>query len=459
MSQVSFSLKLSGYLVGSTLLSTVIATAVGDYRYTLPSALGVGMATLWLANNSYKSSCRRVTEQVEKYTQGEPVNINVDTFSDLDAEMSEAIARLLLLHSEQVHKFNVALEELSLSTQQLSEIVGQSSIATQQIAVAIDTVTKGSTDQVYSIDQVVHLVKELAESTTSIASEAMEQRREFEKSSDLIEEMAIGLSEVRQKLDGVYGCTGTCTDTAADGGQAVINTIQGMESIRSGVFEAAQKINELGEKSHQIGEIVQVIDEIASQTNLLALNAAIEAARAGEHGKGFAVVADEVRKLAERSSGATQKIGQLISFIQGQTESAVEAIMRGTSDVEAGVQLADRAGVALSEIKEQITITGQEVANMSKLSQKAAERSSGALGAAYIAGEIASGHLETSQKMLDSTTEINKAVDKIAEVSQNNAASAQEVLASTQEVTASIQQMETTARELHLFVCKLKKEF
>jgi methyl-accepting chemotaxis protein len=123
-----------------------------------------------------------------------------------------------------------------------------------------------------------------------------------------------------------------------------------MERIAEVVVQAAKTVQKLGAGSDKIGEIVQVIDEIADQTNLLALNAAIEAARAGEHGRGFAVVADEVRKLAERTTKATKEIAAMIKQIQLDTSGAVESINKGTEEVEKGKELAGKAGKSLEEI-------------------------------------------------------------------------------------------------------------
>jgi len=157
------------------------------------------------------------------------------------------------------------------------------------------------------------------------------------------------------------------TQAAVKGGQSVTETIKGMQRIRGAVQSTAKKIKGLGERSLEIGAIIEVINEIATQTNLLALNAAIEAARAGEQGKGFAVVADEVRKLAERSARATKDITGLIKGIQVETSEAVTVMEEGTREVEEGTRLADQAGAALREIEQIVKQTSALVTDITKL--------------------------------------------------------------------------------------------
>jgi methyl-accepting chemotaxis protein len=140
--------------------------------------------------------------------------------------------------------------------------------------------------------------------------------------------------------------------SALEGGKIVVKTLEKMRHIGEVVEQSSQTIRKLGESSARIGEVVVVIEEIADQTNLLALNAAIEAARAGEQGRGFAVVADEVRKLAERTVRATREIEQTITLIQKETAAAVDAISDGAREVAGGIQLADEAGRALTTIVE-----------------------------------------------------------------------------------------------------------
>jgi methyl-accepting chemotaxis protein len=156
------------------------------------------------------------------------------------------------------------------------------------------------------------------------------------------------------------------------GGEIVEETTQGMVRISQSVKDSASTIETLGKNSEQIGEIIKVISDIAEQTNLLALNAAIEAARAGEQGRGFAVVADEVRSLAEKTTTATKEIGDMIKKIQEETSSAVRSMQTGTKDVDNGVMLANQAGQSLKQIVEAI----QNVTDMIMQIATAAEEQS-----------------------------------------------------------------------------------
>jgi methyl-accepting chemotaxis protein len=202
------------------------------------------------------------------------------------------------------------------------------------------------------------------------------------------------------------------SETAREGGAIVEDTLSRMRSIADSVRETAHKVQELGARSDQIGKIVGVIDDIADQTNLLALNAAIEAARAGEQGRGFAVVADEVRKLAERTTKATKEIAEMIEAVQGETRTAVEKMRSGTVQVEAGVEMTSKAGSSLNDIIDQAEHVGEMVthiataateqssatepvnANMDQINRLASESADGAQQSAKACEQLSSLALE-----------------------------------------------------------------
>lgn len=218
--------------------------------------------------------------------------------------------------------FNTFLNNIS---DMVTEIRGSSQAvasASTEIAASADEMATGLQEQETQTQQVAAAVEELSQSVTEVAA----------KSSD-----ATTASEESQHL-------------AEEGGSVVSSTVSEMEGIATEVNASAQTINALGEQSEKIGEIIAVINDIADQTNLLALNAAIEAARAGEHGRGFAVVADEVRKLAERTTQATEEVSSSIRGIQSETISAVTQIEAGSERVGKGVDLANQAGSSLETI-------------------------------------------------------------------------------------------------------------
>jgi twitching motility protein PilJ len=177
-------------------------------------------------------------------------------------------------------------------------------------------------------------------------------------------------------------------DAAEQGNRAVRDTLDGMQRIRSSVQATARKIKSLGDRSLEISEIINVINDITEQTNLLALNAAIEAARAGEAGRGFAVVADEVRKLAEHSRTATKDIAALIKAIQAETNEAVVVMEEGTKEVEVGAGLADQAGKALEAISSVVRQSAELVQEISLASKQQVRGTEGVANAMQIISGI-----------------------------------------------------------------------
>ena len=208
-----------------------------------------------------------------------------------------------------------------------------------------------------------------------------------------VEEMSQSVAVALEQSNEAANRAKQSGDVATEGGSIVQQTIAGMSSIQQAVTVSSNNVELLGQRSEQIGQVIMVINDIADQTNLLALNAAIEAARAGEHGRGFAVVADEVRKLADRTTTATSEIATSIDQIQKETNEAVERINRGTSEVQQGVELASNAGCSLEKIVNEAAQVRDQIFGIA----------SGAEQQAATAGSI-SQNVETISQMTRETT-------------------------------------------------------
>jgi methyl-accepting chemotaxis protein len=206
---------------------------------------------------------------------------------------------------------------------------------------------------------------------------------------------------------------------AATGGVAVNRSVEGMKGILTTVTESAAVIQTLGQSSEKIGSIVQTIEDIAGQTNLLALNAAIEAARAGEAGRGFAVVADEVRKLAERSGAATREIAALISEIQTATQEAVRSMESGVGEVNTQAELAKNAGESFSEIEKAFSLVTEQVQRISS----------------------------ASDQMSGASDQVSRSITEVAAVIEESSAAAEELSASSEEVSASVQTVASSTQQ------------
>ena len=261
--------------------------------------------------------------------------------------LAETLLKMRTHLRQLVTKINDSSEQVAAAAEELTATSEQSSQASNQVVVSITHVASGSEAQVNSVNDATVIIETMSASTEEIAANAAN----------------------------VTAVTEQTAATASRGFEAISKATAQMALIENTVITSAAIVAQLGNRSKDIGQIVEAISTIANQTNLLALNAAIEAARAGEAGKGFAVVADEVRKLAEQAETAAKQIAALIAAIQIDTDKAVTAMDEGTKVVRTGTQVVNNAGQAFQEISQSITKASSQVKEFSDTIHQIAESS------------------------------------------------------------------------------------
>lgn len=281
--------------------------------------------------------------------------------SDLVASTSEQLGSASRMIRE-------GAEEQASATEETSSSIEQMATSIREVASNTDSLSSNVTETSSSIE-------EMTTSIQSVAKNAGELTTSVDDTSATIEEMAASIEQVAVNAREVSKSSESAVNEAEDGGEAVQRTVEGMEQISDTMRDIVTVIKKLDESSKKINSIVDVIDDIAEQTNLLALNAAIEAARAGEHGRGFAVVADEVRKLAERSASSAKEIVSLITDVQKDTSNAIKVTDEGYERASEGVQLATKAGEALNKISRTIRTVNNMMSEVSKVTDQQAKAS------------------------------------------------------------------------------------
>jgi len=245
---------------------------------------------------------------------------------------------------------------------------------TGAIADSINFAVENLRDLVVTINdtsvQVASSAQETQATAMHLAEAAEHQAQEINSASNRISEIASSIDQVSRNSAQSADVAQRSVQIATKGAGVVRETIAGMDSIRDQIQETSKRIKRLGESSQEIGSIVELINDISEQTNILALNAAIQAASAGEAGRGFAVVADEVQRLAERASNATKRIETLVQTIQSDTNEAVSSMEQTTSEVVAGARLAEDAGTALGEIESVSTNLADLIQGISSAAQQ-----------------------------------------------------------------------------------------
>lgn len=362
-------------------------------------ALSFVILILFLFSNYLTKNIKKVNELAFSISKGNlSNNIDVKTHDEIGQmgrhlnSMTETLKNIIKTISDGSELVVSTSEELTASAE-------QTQAAAEQIANSIQSLAEGSEKQL------------------NISSNAVK----------IVTDISKGIEQVTNNLTIIAENSLNAYDKAEKGNVVIKNTIDRMDNINEKVMAASQTINELGRKSAEIGQIISAITGIAEQTNLLALNAAIEAARAGEHGRGFAVVADEVRKLAEQSANAAKRISTIINEIRENIETSIGTMAEGTSAVKEGINMVYNAGDAFNEILTSVDDVSKKMQDASSISQQI-----------YAA----------SQEMVKAIENINNIIEQSYQDIENVAASSEEQSAVMKEVASAAQSLTDIAVKL-----------
>jgi methyl-accepting chemotaxis protein len=374
---------------------------------------------------------------------GQALERMIQDLRRLISEIAENVAVVMRatqsLATEAEKSRNLA-DSITNSIQEMSAATEQSARSSQEIARGSEQQARFATDAATSMER-LHLAINL------VQQESVHQQEAVLNADQGMQEATKVVQSVTQSAEQMAQAVQKASQTAHSGGESVEQTITRMTRIQQQVEMSSEKVTELGQRGQEIGAIAETISQIAEQTNLLALNAAIEAARAGEHGKGFAVVADEVRKLAERSAAATKEITTLIAGVRSGVEQAVQAMEKSRQEVAAGAANSEEAGKALEAILRGMeTVTGE----VDHLTQAAREMKSAVSGVQESVSRVRLAAAENERQveaMAQESNIVSGAITSVASVSEETAAGAQEMSAAVQEVSASASEVSGVVEE------------
>ncbi len=402
--------------LGGTFLWTAFLlryfNATSEQMYSLfitvaPFTLIIGLLMLFLVNRLLVRTFRVFLDSISKVADKDLTQeINFPT-NDVFGKMADAFNKMVEDIRLTIRQNMETAQMVAFEANQVSAAVEEAASSVQQISAAIQQIAGGTQGQADQLNETLQVTRRLSSAVQQIADNSREAYCSSVNASELASKGAVEIEKAFEKMN-------TISETVADSALAVRN---------------------LNERSGQIGEILGVITGIADQTNLLALNAAIEAARAGEHGRGFAVVADEVRKLAEGSAAAAQQIGELVKEIQEETARAVNSMVDGSQEVEEGVVIATHAQKALTEI---VGTVDRTVRMVQEISTAAEQQSKGIT------------------KVVDSIDKVSVIAHQVSEASQQVAASTQLQMNTNDQVNANASRLAQLAEKLRERISKFR---
>lgn len=434
----------------STLFAIFVSFVIGKSIKNPVSKLSEKMISL-------EENCLSSLEKAIGAMKSGDLTVRVDMATTLIEDPSQdEIGRMSATFNSMLEKVQSNIAGYEATRQNLSQIIETLKSNSEMVAStslqldrASEETNQAATSIAHTMQQVATASDEAAKSANQIASGAEQLAGSATQAAGAMESLQIHITDVQNGSVKQSNATREASDTAETVSRSVSATVSSMDRIQEQVSASSDAVRDLGEKGQQIGAIVQTIEDIAQQTNLLALNAAIEAARAGEQGKGFAVVADEVRKLAERSASATQEIATLIESVRKGVDQAVASMETSTAEVAEGATASAEAGQAIRQIIAAVqTVSGIAEANAKAIDQMGS-------GARVVADAIASA-AAVSEETAAGAEEMSASTEEVSASAQTVSAAVEEQTAQIEEVSASAQHLRKLAEDLNEVVAQFK---